>query len=79
MIDEVAGQMIALALIPRGLAVYAAGFVLFRFFDVIKPFPADRLERLPGGAGIVLDDVAAAIYANLVLHGGLRIVSWMAS
>lgn len=67
-IDETAGQIVALALIPLSLGWYAAGFVLFRIFDVVKPFPARRLERIKGGAGIVLDDLAAGLYANLILQ-----------
>ena len=53
-------------------AVAAAGFVLFRVLDVFKPWPARQLESLPGGWGIMSDDVMAGIYANLLLHAGLR-------
>jgi phosphatidylglycerophosphatase A len=67
-IDEVAGQLVALAFVPLSLAWVAGGFFLFRLFDVVKPFPARQLERLPGGPGIVLDDLAAGLYANLVLQ-----------
>lgn len=66
-IDEVAGQLVALAFVPLGWIWYAAGFLLFRAFDIVKPYPAGRLERVPGGPGIVLDDLAAGVYANLVL------------
>jgi phosphatidylglycerophosphatase A len=75
-IDEVAGQLTALALVPISLPAFVGGFLLFRFFDIVKPYPANRLELLPGGYGIVLDDIAAGLYANLVLHGGLRVASW---
>ena len=52
------------------MAHIAAGFVFFRLFDIVKPFPAGLIQRrLPGGYGVVLDDVAAGIYANLVLQG----------
>lgn len=67
-IDELVGQMIALLFIPLGFFTIAAGFVLFRIFDVFKPFPSRQSEKLPGGWGIVMDDVAAGIYANLVLR-----------
>jgi len=67
-IDEVAGMLVSLAWIDVGYAGLAAGFVLFRIFDIIKPYPAGRLERLPGGWGIMADDVAAGVYANLVLR-----------
>ena len=74
-VDEAAGQMVALVLLPPVLAVGVASFFLFRLFDVLKPPPARQLERIPGGAGIVLDDVAAGIYANLVLRAALLLAT----
>ncbi len=68
-LDEVVGMLITLAFIPVGLSGALAGFVLFRIFDVIKPFPARRLESLHGGLGVMADDAMAAIYANLALRG----------
>lgn len=70
-IDELAGQWISLIALPMGslrqaLAVLAVQFFLFRIFDVLKPPPARRLEKLPVGWGILLDDLAAGIYANIV-------------
>jgi phosphatidylglycerophosphatase A len=65
-IDEVAGQWIALTGSRPDLAHLLAAFLLFRLFDIFKPWPARRLERLPGGWGIMLDDVAAGVYALLV-------------
>jgi phosphatidylglycerophosphatase A len=74
-IDEVAGQMIALIAVPLAWKTFLAGFILFRAFDIVKPPPVRQLEKLPEGAGIVLDDVAAGIYAligmHLLLHFGL--------
>jgi phosphatidylglycerophosphatase A len=67
-LDEVVGMLITLAFIPVGLSGALAGFVLFRIFDVIKPFPAARLEALHGGLGIMADDAMAAIYANVCLR-----------
>jgi phosphatidylglycerophosphatase A len=67
-LDEVVGMLITLAFIPVGVSGAIAGFVLFRVFDVIKPFPAGRLERLHGGFGVMADDAMAAIYANLSLR-----------
>lgn len=67
--DEVAGFMVALYLLPFTWPFLAGGFFLFRLLDILKPFPIRRLERLPGGAGVVLDDVAAGILANLILRG----------
>jgi phosphatidylglycerophosphatase A len=74
-IDEVAGQLIALIGVPIAWKSFLAGFILFRVFDILKPPPVRQLERLPEGTGIVLDDVAAGIYAlammQLLLHWGL--------
>ena len=74
-IDEVAGQLIALIGVPLAWKSFLAGFILFRVFDIFKPPPVRQLERLPEGTGIVLDDVAAGIYAlvvmQLLLHWGL--------
>jgi phosphatidylglycerophosphatase A len=67
-IDEVAGQLTAFIFQPvTGWKMLFGGFLLFRFFDVLKPFPARRLEHLPGGWGIMTDDVAAGIYAGVAL------------
>jgi len=65
-LDEVCGQWIALAASPANWAYVLVAVLLFRAFDIIKPWPARQLERLPGGAGIMLDDVAAGVYALLV-------------
>jgi phosphatidylglycerophosphatase A len=70
-IDEVAGMLVTLFLNPVGWLGALAGFLLFRLADVVKPFPANRLERLPGGVGVMADDVMAAIYANLVLRASI--------
>lgn len=67
-IDEVAGQMVSLLLIPHSISFYIAGFLLFRLFDIVKPFPVRNTEKIPGGFGIMLDDIVAALYALGVLH-----------
>jgi phosphatidylglycerophosphatase A len=67
-IDEVLGMLITLFLNPVGWTGALVGFLLFRIFDVIKPYPANRLERLHGGLGIMSDDAMAAVYANMVLR-----------
>ena len=67
-IDEVVGMLITLFAIHAGWAGLGVGFLLFRMFDVIKPFPAGRLEDLPGGLGMMADDAMAAVYANVVLR-----------
>jgi phosphatidylglycerophosphatase A len=72
--DEVVGMLITLALLPVNWVGALVGFALFRVFDVFKPWPAARFERLPGGLGVMADDGMAAIYANLVLRGLIAIV-----
>jgi phosphatidylglycerophosphatase A len=67
-IDEVLGMLITLALLPLSLTGVLVGFVLFRVFDVIKPFPAGRLESLHGGMGIMLDDAVAGLYGYATLR-----------
>ena len=67
-IDEVAGQLIALIAAPLKWKTFLAGFILFRAFDIIKPPPVRQLEKLPEGTGIVLDDVAAGLYALVVMQ-----------
>jgi phosphatidylglycerophosphatase A len=67
-IDEVAGQLIALIAVPLTWKSFLAGFILFRAFDIVKPPPVRQLEALPEGYGIVLDDVMAGIYAFAVMH-----------
>jgi phosphatidylglycerophosphatase A len=74
-IDEVAGQLVTLIAVPLAWKSFLAGFILFRAFDIVKPPPVRQLEALPEGTGIVLDDVAAGLYAlgtmHLLLHFGL--------
>jgi phosphatidylglycerophosphatase A len=78
-IAEVVGMLITLAFIPVGWSGALAGFVLFRIFDVIKPFPAARFEKLHGGLGVMADDAMAAIYANVSLRILLVLVPrWVA-
>lgn len=69
-VDEVAGQLIALMAVPAGLWVgfpvpILVAFILFRFFDIVKPYPARKLEGIPGGLGIMADDLVAGLYAYL--------------
>jgi phosphatidylglycerophosphatase A len=67
-IDEVAGQLIALIAVPLAWKTFLASLILFRAFDIVKPPPLRQLEKLPDGAGIVLDDVAAGSFAFVVMH-----------
>ena len=69
-VDEVAGQLIALMAVPAGLwigfpVLVLVAFILFRFFDIVKPYPARKLEGIPGGLGIMADDLVAGLYAYL--------------
>ena len=73
-IDEVIGMLITLALHPVNVVGAIVGFFIFRVLDVVKPWPARRLELLPGGFGIVLDDVMAGIYGNLLIWGLVRLL-----
>jgi phosphatidylglycerophosphatase A len=66
-IDEVVGMQITLLLSPVTLKAGLVGYVLFRIFDIVKPFPAGRAERLPGGVGVVVDDIVAGLYALAVM------------
>lgn len=74
-IDEVAGQMISLIGVPLNWKYLLASFILFRGFDIVKPFPLRRLERLPGGTGIMMDDVGAGLYVVLLLHIWLHLTA----
>ena len=67
-IDEIVGFWVCMLFIPHKIIFLTAGFLLFRFFDVVKPTPVKKLEQLPGGFGIVLDDIAAGIMTNIVLQ-----------
>jgi phosphatidylglycerophosphatase A len=73
-IDEVAGQLVTLLGTGVGWAGALLGFVLFRAFDIVKPWPANRLESLHGGVGIMADDIMAAIYCCAILHA---VVWWV--
>jgi phosphatidylglycerophosphatase A len=67
-IDEVVGMLITLAFVPVSWKAALIAFVVFRVFDVIKPYPAGRLERLSGGLGVMADDAAAGLYGFAVMH-----------
>jgi phosphatidylglycerophosphatase A len=67
-IDEVAGLLLTLFLLPATGFNLCLAFILFRLFDILKPYPIRRLEKVGGGAGIVLDDLLAGIYANVCIR-----------
>ena len=71
-IDECAGQLLTFFLVPLSLNTLLLGFLLFRFFDIIKPFPIYKLEEVEGGVGITMDDIAAGVFANISLLAILK-------
>lgn len=76
-IDEVAGVLVNLLFIPHTLPFLIAAFVLFRFFDMVKPLGIRRTEALPAGIGVMMDDVIAGIYGNVVLQIAVAIIVYM--
>ncbi len=67
-IDEVAGMLVTMLFLPANLYLLLAGLVLFRFFDILKPLGIRKMEALPGGAGVMMDDVLAGVYGNIILQ-----------
>ncbi|MFA6247854.1 MAG: phosphatidylglycerophosphatase A [Mucilaginibacter sp.] len=67
-IDEVAGMLVTMLFIPPNLYYLLIGLVLFRFFDIVKPLGIRKMEALPGGTGVMMDDVLAGVYGNIVLQ-----------
>jgi len=76
-IDEVLGMLVTLFLNPVGWVGAFLGFLLFRLSDIVKPFPANKLEQLHGGIGVMADDLMAAIYANLALRAVIAASNWI--
>jgi phosphatidylglycerophosphatase A len=76
-IDEVAGMLVSLLFLPAAWPVIVAAFLAFRVFDITKPWPCGALERLHGGLGIMADDLAAGVYANLTVQILIRIMPGM--
>ena len=75
-IDEVAGMTLSVALLPPTIGVLIAGFLLFRVFDIVKPFPAKVSQRLTGGFGVMVDDLIAGVYALVLLLALRAITGW---
>ncbi len=73
-IDEIGGFLVAMAFLPPAPLYILLGFLLFRFFDIVKPFPARRLEAMRWGYGVVADDVVAGIYTNILLQGFVLLI-----
>ena len=70
-IDEMAGFLVTMGFLPPAPVYLLSGFVLFRFFDILKPFPIRRLEALKGGYGVVADDIMAGLYSHALLQGSI--------
>jgi phosphatidylglycerophosphatase A len=75
-IDEVAGMFLAVLFLPRTLPVLASAFLLFRLFDIWKPYPARQLQEVRGGLGVMLDDLIAGAYALALLAIARALVGW---
>jgi phosphatidylglycerophosphatase A len=67
-IDEVAGMLVTMLFVPHSPWLLLAGLILFRFFDMVKPLFIRRLEKLPGGNGVMMDDILAGIYGNILIQ-----------
>jgi len=72
--DEVVGMMVTVLALPKVWFIYVVGFLLFRLFDVVKPYPANASQALPRGWGIMVDDVIAGIYSNIILQIVFRLI-----
>jgi phosphatidylglycerophosphatase A len=73
-IDEVTGMLLALFFVPYSIFSVILGFFLFRVLDILKPFPAKRIEKVAGSMGVMFDDIIAALYTNLILQIIFRFV-----
>lgn len=76
-VDEVVGYLLTMAFAPFGWRTALAGFVLFRAFDILKPWPVSALDRIKSGLGVMLDDVGAGLYALAVMQVLLRATPWL--
>jgi len=75
-IDEACGMLLALFFIPYNLFIVILGFFLFRIFDILKPPPAKRMEKITGSLGIMFDDIVAALYTNFILQIITRVLPY---
>ncbi|WP_419700769.1 phosphatidylglycerophosphatase A [Mucilaginibacter sp. NFX135] len=75
-VDEVAGMLIAVVFVPMNLYTLIGGLVLFRFFDIVKPLGIRKMEALPSGTGVMMDDVLAGVYSNILVWVGY--LAWLA-
>jgi phosphatidylglycerophosphatase A len=72
-IDEVAGMLLSVILLPRTIPVLITAFLLFRLFDIWKPFPARESQALTGGVGVMVDDLIAGFYTLILIMGALTL------
>jgi phosphatidylglycerophosphatase A len=75
-IDEVAGMTLSVLLLPLTASVLVVAFLFFRLFDVVKPFPANIAQRLPGGVGVMVDDLIAGLYALAAVAAMRTVAGW---
>ncbi|MDG5814002.1 phosphatidylglycerophosphatase A [Chitinispirillales bacterium ANBcel5] len=75
--DEFVGQFITFFMVPLSIRTLVLGFALFRFFDIVKPFPVHVMEEMEGGVGVTMDDVAAGVLANITLIAILGTFNWI--
>ncbi|MFH1413476.1 MAG: phosphatidylglycerophosphatase A [Candidatus Omnitrophota bacterium] len=78
-IDEVSGMLLSLLFLPYDIRLVIAAFLIFRILDILKPYPAGRLQSLKAGLGVMSDDIVAGIYTNIILQVVVRVVSFKAS
>jgi phosphatidylglycerophosphatase A len=77
-IDEVSGMLLSLLFVPYDFKWFVAAFFIFRILDTLKPYPAGQFQNIKGSAGIMLDDIIAAVYTNIVLQVVARLASFKA-
>jgi len=75
-IDEVAGMLLSVLTLPRAPLTLLAAFLLFRLLDIVKPFPARQSQHLPGGIGVMADDLVAGAYTLVLLSGSRALFGW---
>jgi phosphatidylglycerophosphatase A len=78
-IDEVSGMLLSLAFIRYNFTLTVIAFFVFRIMDTLKPYPADKMQRLKGSLGIMSDDIVAGLYTNIVLQAVIRLTSFKTS
>jgi len=78
-IDEVCGMLLSLAFLRYDIKLVIMGFFIFRLLDTVKPYPADKLQDLKGGSGVMSDDIVAGLYTNLILQAVARLTSFRIS